>query len=218
MKLRLSELERARKHPKAIAASQFQSPTGIRPTFVGYWVLAARLYHKLFKINDSQCVQNAHDYFLQHCRAKLMNRQNFDSQISLYSARLDEYIADYVKLNQPVVQTNKRIEFKKIPGHFVSGAIGRLDMIPTGGFAATNFELGASDWKSQLRARIIQQAVADELGRLPSEIRVGVYCIGSGNHDYVTFSTAEIQEAIAELEDILTAVEIEVKRLKRPKP
>ena len=181
-------------------------------------MLAARLYHKLFKMNDAQCVQKAHDYFLQHCRAKLMKRSNFDQQISLYSGRLDNYIADYLTLNQPVVQTNKRVQFNQIRGHFVSGAIGRLDMIPAGGFAATNFELKASDWKSQLRTPIIQQAIADELGRPPSEVRVGMYCIVSGNHEYVTLSTTEIQQAIVELENVLYTVETEVKRLKRSKP
>jgi hypothetical protein len=218
VRLRLSELERARKRPKAVAAAQFQPGKGIRPTFGGYWVLAARLYHKLFKMNDALCVQKAHDYFLQHCRAKLMNRANFDHEIALYSGRLDDYIADYLTLNQPVVQTNKRVQFKKITGHFVSGAIGRLDMIPAGGFAATNFELKASDWKSQLRTPIIQQAIADELNRPSSEIRVGMYCIASGNHEYVTLSAADIQQAIAELENVLNTVETEVKRLKRSKP
>jgi len=77
----------------------------------------------------------AHDYFLQHCRAKLMKRADFDRQIALYSRRLDEYIADFLTLDQPVVQTNKRVRFNRITGHVVSGAIGRLDMIPSGGFA-----------------------------------------------------------------------------------
>jgi hypothetical protein len=169
-------------------------------------------------MNDAQCVQKAHDYFLQHCRAKLMNRADFDREIALYSGRLDDYIADYLKLNQPVVQTNKRVQFNKISGHFVSGAIGRLDMIPARGFAATNFELRASNWKSQLRTPIIQQAIADEFGRPPSEIRVGMYCIASGDHEYVTLSAAEIQKAIAELENVLNMVEFEVRRLKRSKP
>lgn len=198
-----------------MAAARFQTFKGIQPTFGGYWVLAARLYHKLFKVNDPQCVQKAHDYFLQHCRAKLMKRPRFDDEIALYSGRLDDYIADYEKLNQPVVQTNKRVQFDKIAGHLVSGAIGRLDIIPAGGFAATNFELTASDWKSQLRTPIIQQALADELGRPLSGIRVGMYCIASGNHEYVTLSDAEIQKAVAELENVLSMVETEMKRLKR---
>ncbi len=147
-----------------------------------------------------------------------MKRADFDREIALYAGRLDDYVADYLKLNQPVVQTNKRVQFNKIAGHLVSGAIGRLDMIPTGGFAATNFELRASNWKSQLRTPIIQQAIADELGRPPSEIRAGMYCIASGDHEYVTLSATEIQKAIAELENVLNMVETEVKRLKRSKP
>ena len=217
MKLSLSQLESARRRPKFVAAAQLRTFKGMRPTFAGYWGFAVKLYHKLVKANDPQSVQKAQDYLLQHCRAKLSQDPNFDSKIALYTNRLNEYFASHARLNQPTIQTNKRIQFTKIPGHLVSGTIGRLDIIPAGGFAATNFEERGSDWKSQLRIPIIQQALADELGRHRGEIRVGMYCIESGSHEYITLPDAVIQKGISELKNVLDAVEVEIERLRRLK-
>ena len=214
MKLSLSQLERARRAPKSVAAAQLREFGGIKPTFAGYWVFAAKLYHKLAKANDRRALKKAHDYFLQHCRLKLSSDPDFDNRVGLFSRRLDEYVQNHSMLGQPTVQTNKRVLFGDIPGHLISGTIGRLDIVPAGGFAATNYEAKASDWKSQLRTAIIQQALAQELGRSFSEIRVGMYCIDAGEHEYVTLDEAAIQAAIAELTKVLNSVESEVQKLR----
>jgi hypothetical protein len=200
-----------------VAAAHFQRFGGLRPTFPGYWVFSAKLYHKLLKANDPKAVQKSHDYFLEHCRTKLTNDPDFDAKISAYSKRLDHYIDDYVRLNQPTVRTNKRVQFNGISGHMISGSIGRLDILPVGGFAATNFELRASDWKTHLRTALIQKALADELCRDLTEIQVGMYCIQSGNHEYVSLSDREIEKAVAESAVVVNAVDGEIKRLRRAK-
>lgn len=213
MRLPLSQLERARRRPKAFAAAQIAGFKGMRPTFFGYWVFAAKWYHKFVKINDPRGAEKAHDYLLQHCRAKLSNDAAFDSKMAQYATQLDRYIESHTKLNQPTIQTNKRVQMKVEPNHLVSGTIGRLDIIPAGGFAATNFELRPSDWQAHLRTPIIQQALAEELGRSSSEIQVGMYCIESGEHEYVSLSATEIQDAVKELEKVLNSVQSEMKKL-----
>ena len=218
MRLTLSQLETARKRPRAFAAAQFGTFSGIRPTFFSFWVFAAKLYHKLLKNNDPRSAEKAHDYLLQHCRAKLSHDPNFDSKLTFHASKLDEYIASHAALNQPTVQTNKRVVFKNIPGHLVSGLVGRLDIIPAGGFAATNFAARKSNWQRELRTAIIQYSLADELRRPLSEVRVGMYCIDAGDHDYVCLSEGEVNQAIQELADVMNRINAEIRRLRQAKP
>ena len=217
MKLSLSQLERARRHPKAFAAAQLSKFRGIRPTFFGYWVFAAKLYHKLLKANDPRALQKAQDYLLEHCRAKLSSDDDFDEKIALYSKRLGEYIASHATLQQPTIQTNKRIEFSGVAGHTISGVIGRLDIIPGGGFAATNFELRPTNWQDHLRTAITQRTLANDLGRSPSKIQVGMYCLEMRSHDYVSLSDNQIEKSITESARVLNTVDAELKVLKRAK-
>jgi hypothetical protein len=214
VKLSLSQLERARKRPKAFAAAQLGSFGGIRPTFFGFWVFAAKLYHKLVKANDAQALQKADEYLLEHCRAKFSTDEDFDSKITLYSKRLSEYTASHAALNQPTIQTNKRVQFSEVPGHTISGLVARLDVIVTGGIAATNFELRGTNWPSELRTAIIQKALSDELRRPIADVRVGMYCLEQGKHDYVCLSEQDVHRAISESANVLQVVDTEIKRLK----
>ena len=217
MRLSLSQLEAARKRPGAFAAAQLGTFSGIRPTFFSFWVFAAKWYHKLLKDNDPRSAEKAHDYLLQHCRAKLSNDPDFDTKLAFHARKLDEYIASHAALNQPTVQTNKRVLFKNIPGHLVSGVVGRLDIVPTGGFAATNFTARRSNWQKELRTAIIQYSLAEELRRPLSEISVGMYCIEAGDHDYVCLSDTAVNKAVQELGNVLNRVDAEIKRLRRAK-
>jgi hypothetical protein len=218
MKLTLSELERARKEPKKFAASKLQNFGGFRATFPMYLVHAAKLYHSLKANNDPNAKREALSYFNQHCQAKLFNDQDFDRKLLRFASKLDAYIASYDALNYPFVQVNKRVEFDKIVGHFVSGRVDRLDINPAGGYVATNFEASASDWKYRLRFPIAQKALADELGCAASEVQVGMFCIETGAHSYVTVPDSDIAAAVSELGTLLNAVESEYQRLRRARP
>jgi len=207
-------LERARKEPKKFAESKIGGFGGLRPTFSMYWVLAAKLYHKLKADNEPNARQKAVAYFNQTCQSKLGNNKDFNRKVPQLAGKLDDYIASYAGLNCGFVQANKRVVFDKIPGHFVSGRIDRFDIDPTGGYLATNFETISSDWSSRLRVPILQQALADELGCPASEIKVGVFCVETANHDYVSVSDADIASAVRELETLLNVIESELRRLR----
>ena len=215
MNLSLFELERARKDPKRAAVLKLRKFGGLKPTFPMYWIYAAKLFHKLKAQNDSQAETQAIQYFSQHCQSKLFDNSEFDQKLLTYSRKLQKYFKNYTDLGYPTVQTNKAVQFDDIFGHFISGKIARLDIIPSGGFAATNFEARPSDWRTQLRVPIIQKALANELRCPASEVQVGMYCIESGKHDYITCSDTKISDAVAELQNILTVIEAEKKRLRR---
>jgi hypothetical protein len=218
MKLTLSQLERARREPKKFAASMLRTNGGMRPTFPMYWVHAAKLYHRLRAKNDPNAEGEALSYFTQHCQAKLFNEPDFGRKLSQFAGKLDVYIASYNALNYPFVQVNKRVEFDKIAGHIISGRVDRLDINPGGGYVATNFEASESDWKYRLRVPITQQALANELGCPPSEVKIGMFCIETGSHSYVTIPNSDIEGAVSELKTLLNTVEAEYQRLRKSKP
>lgn len=217
MKLSLSELERARKEPKKFAASKLRKFMGMRPTFPMYWVLAAKAYHRLKAGNDPEADRKSVDYFAQQCEAKLAQDPDFEAKLLQNIDKLRIYFASYAALNCPLVQVNKRVVFDALPGHYLSGRVDRLDLDPSGGYVATNFESSASDWKTRLRIPITQQALANELGCRVSEVRVGIYCVETSYHSYVRLKEAEIKQAVTELEALMGRVEAEVRRLRESK-
>ena len=180
-----------------------------------FWVRAAKLYHRLKAQNFPDAHQQAVGHFAQHCQAKLFADPEFNRKILAFAGKLDIYISQYQQLGWPFVQTNKRVQFSRLPGHLVSGSIGRLDINPAGGYFATNFEAKSSDWKHQLRVAITQQALADELGCSSTEVEVGMYCIESGKHDQVCMPDEQIQQATREVESILGLVAAEFKRVQQ---
>lgn len=214
MNLSFFELERARRDPKKVASAKLRKFAGLKPTFPMYWMYAAKLYHKLMEQNDVDAETQAVQYLSQHCIAKLSGTSGFEEKLLTYSRKLENYFERYTELKRPTIQTNKRVHFDSIFGHFVSGKVARLDMIPSGGFAVTNFETHTSDWKGQLRIPIIQRAVADELRCSTSDVQVGIYCMETEKHDYVTCSNAQVNAAIKELQVILAVIEAEVNRLR----
>jgi hypothetical protein len=89
-----------------------------------------------------------------------------------------------------------------------SGQLGRLDLVPTGGYVAWLFkadDLGS--WERELRMPLIQETVAGTLLRVPtSEVQVGVYAFSVKQVALRTFADREIQEARRELDRLVRAM------------
>jgi len=218
MKFSFSELERARKEPKKFAASKLKAITGFRSTFPMYWILAAKYYHKLRATNNPNAKRDTLRHFTQQCQEKLSLSKGFNSKLLQYGDQLDAYITSYESLNYPFVKTNKRVEFRKIHGNILSGRIDRIDINPAGGYVATNFEATASDWETRLRIPITQRALAEEFGCPASEIQVGMFCIESAKHSYVTLPDSDINSAVSEVGTVLNSVETELRILRTKAP
>jgi hypothetical protein len=89
-----------------------------------------------------------------------------------------------------------------------SGQLGRLDLVPAGGYVAWLFRKGElGDWERELRMPLIQGIVSDSLLRVPaSEVQVGVYAIAAKEVALRTFADSEIKDARSELDHLVVAM------------
>ena len=89
-----------------------------------------------------------------------------------------------------------------------SGQLGRLDLVPTGGYVAWLFkEDDLGEWEGELRMPLIQQTVAHTLLSVPpSEVQVGVYAFSVRQVALRIFTDREIQEARRELDRLVCAM------------
>lgn len=202
-KIPFGELEEASRNPGAYR-SKLENPTEKKmgATYVG------ALRQTIFRFHARGDYQEAHVYLenrLTHPR--LTNATKRAATLDQFDWYVDEYTARAWVLSQ--TQLRLVIPLSRGPGDLIcSGEVARLDVVPTGGYAAWLFSSSFSpDWRTELRMPLVQGAVAQHVLRVPfQEVQVGIYGFNAhvaGTHQY---SDVEIIEARTGLDNLLATM------------
>jgi hypothetical protein len=119
------------------------------------------------------------------------------------------YTEEYVNRGWPTFEAQLRVLIplpsRVPPDLFCSGEISRVDMMPARGYAAWLLRSrGGEGWAHELRMPLIQGALAQNLGVPASEVRVGIYSFEEQFIDLHGYSQIEVDQAYADLDDLLT--------------
>jgi hypothetical protein len=86
----------------------------------------------------------------------------------------------------------------------ISGEISRMDIEPSGGYAAWLFRNNdVQDWQRELRMPLIQETLAHEMGVPLEGVIVGVYGFRRRVVQHRTYSVGEVRLAYSSLGDLL---------------
>lgn len=199
-RLPLRELEEALKNPSAYRAKLEQSAESTYgATYFGALRDAILKYHKDY--ND-----------IAQTRAYLevrLNRFKDSIRSSETMEQLEWYIEDYVSRGWPMFETRMRVVIPlpqwALPNLVCSGEVARVDVIPTGGYAAWLIRSrGVDDWFHELRMPLIQGTVSESILKVPvSEVSIGIYSFAEQFVDLRSYSQPEIDQAYSKLADLL---------------
>ena len=89
--------------------------------------------------------------------------------------------------------------------HF-GGIVARVD-ITQNGYRAVLFVSYDNSWKNQLRMSLIQLAIAEQSGRTPAEVRVGLHDLDGNQTTDGAFPSSKRQAALSEFLSIGTVVQ-----------
>lgn len=201
MKLAFSQLESARKNPARFASGFSGTGGGYfnSNNFRTYLLAAINRFHR------GESKKQVLDFFEDRCRTKLALRRQFKGRLAHYTRVLSDYCEGFPSQGCQFVESNK-VTSLILGTHTITGKIDRFDVrIPTG-YRATAGQLYETDWGSELRWPLIQQAIAQEINCPATEVEVGVFCFENGQYEYKTFTAAEITAAQSEADSLLTTV------------
>jgi len=197
IKLKLSELEEARRDPVKYR-SNIGKPRGHAAW--GYFNAlreAIRQYHK-----SGDNASAGHSYLEE----KLDNFSNHRKSLDTVN-QLAWYIEEYKKHGW-IARETYRVITVPINNDEIqvrcTGEICRLDLILSGGYGVWQFRSkNPEGWKNELRMPIIQGVTAQLLGVSPAEIMMGTVSFEERYIDTCSFSSEEIDSAFHEFINLL---------------
>jgi hypothetical protein len=199
----LRELEEVRANPAAYRRKLLTPSTiRFRASYFGALRDAISRYHR------TNCdAQQAREYLQRRLRS-FSNPRRCDEMIE----QLEWYISEVEGRRWPTFQVRPNVSVPLTTRGNTplscSGQLGRLDLVPAGGYVAWLFRRGdLRDWEDELRMPLIQETVAHTLLSVPaSEVQVGVYAFSVRQVALRTFADREIQEARRELDRLVRAM------------
>jgi len=173
MRLALGAIEEALVNPAAFRA---RADAGEQTQF-GY-TYASALRNAIYRYHSTGDREDAAEYLeatIQKSK-KLRSTKRRSETID----QLDWYVEQHAALGWPTFDTRVRISIPVPPRAAVSltctGEVGRIDMVPRGGYAAWLFASSVRpEWRYELRLPLLQVALAATLGVPNNEIQVGIY-------------------------------------------
>lgn len=193
MRLALGQLEDARQDPAGYRARMNSArPGSFGDTYMGALRQAIFLYHKTAQAGQ------AHTY-LQH-RLDRSKRLTSVSRRADTLDQLDWYTDEHQSRAWPTFQCALRLVVPLPAGPagdlVCSGEIMRVDLVPSGGYAA--WLMGSElilQWNTQLRFPIIQSALAGTLGVSIDNVSVGIYDFANRQIESRQYSEQEVRSA-----------------------
>lgn len=120
---------------------------------------------------------------------------------------LEWYADDFLRRGWPIFENRLRVVVPQTISSNLrcSGEATRLDIVPSGGYAAwVTKASGADSIFDELRMRLIQYTVANEKLSVPiHEVQVGVYSFEERFIQLHTYSIEEINQAYMDFEDLI---------------
>jgi hypothetical protein len=194
MRLALGAIEAALANPAAFRA---QAEAGDGGGF-GY-TYASALRNAIYRYHSTRDRDDAVEYLEESIQnsQKLKSPQRRAETVD----QLEWYIEQHAALGWPTFDTRVRISIP-VPARAAdsltcTGEVGRIDMIPTGGYAAWLFASNVSaDWRDELRMPLLQGTLADTTLAVPTnEIQVGIYDFSARDAFSTTFADSAIRSA-----------------------
>lgn len=198
-RLPLGDLEEARRDPGAYrrkldAAEQKRFGN----TYIG------ALRNAIYRYHRTQDADDAGRYLEDRLAAFGSARRNAETL-----DQLDWYIDDITRRGWPAFQTGLRVAVplppEISPDLTCTGQVDRVDVVPSGGYAAWLFRSKAgTGWADELRMPILQHVLANQILNVPlDEIRVGIYAFQDQWADSRCYSEAEAEAAYGGFENLL---------------
>jgi hypothetical protein len=119
---------------------------------------------------------------------------------------LTDYAKWFSKAGIIIADSNVTLNYPTKGFWHLGGIIARVDITPNG-YRAVLFEAFDNSWKSQLRMPLIQLAIAEQFGRPPAEVRVGLHDLDGNATTDGAFSSSQRQAALTEFLGIGTVVQ-----------
>lgn len=166
------------------------------------------LRQTIFRFHDTGDFQEARIYLenrLANSKLRSMIRK---------AATVDQfewYADEYATRGWPLSQTKLRLRVPLPRGPvdlYCSGEVARLDIVPTGGYAAWLFcgPLNPA-WRNELRMPLVQATVAEQVLGVPTdEVQIGIYSFQAQVVDLHRYSLSEIGDAKSALDQLLASM------------
>lgn len=192
----LSELRSAFSNPtKYVGSFTGKSGSG-GPSKYGMFL------HAVGELHRTDDLQKAQDYLREKIEGNFTNIADLPD----YARRLQVYAREFRQLGNTFVRVRDNVSVP-IPNEFndfvVSGQAARIDLVPSGGYAAWVFVRDVPDWAVDPRLPLMQFAYAGKLGVEIDEVLVGIYDFEFGRHSSQRFTSAQINKARRELRGLL---------------
>jgi hypothetical protein len=138
---------------------------------------------------------------LRQANAKLEEyiEKNFKDTKRILRIRdqLAEYASWHSKSGIVTADSNVTLNFPFQGTWHLGGIVSRVDVLGTG-YRAVLFETFDETWRSQLRMPLIQSAIAEQFGRPPEEVRVGLQDLNGNATVESTYGKAKRKAALTE--------------------
>jgi hypothetical protein len=195
-KISHKHLEACRVSPKAWALSQTLG--GGFATF-GYKQALGNAICVLHRSGDLKSAEAKLQEFIDRHFTNAKKIETMCDQLSAYAAWLSE--ADII-----IADSNVTLNLPHKGIWHLGGLVARIDVTQSG-YRAVLFESFDTTWKQQLRMPLIQLGIAEQYGRPPAEVRVGIHDLAGNVTAETGFGTAKRQAALSEFQSIGTIVQ-----------
>jgi hypothetical protein len=207
MKLSHGKLELARVNLAAVIRSLVPGAEPKRSGMYTYWQYAVHSYH-----NHGQDRRLAARHFETLCARNLKDNSRNQRRIATHKEYLDQYFDEFESSDHHLVDSRARVSIEVSPDLTVTGIVPRIDLSGSSGYAACLFAKETLPWKDELRFPLLQHHLSDLFGVKVEDVKVGIYCLTGGGHEFVSYSNEEINACIAEVAKIGKALVREMKR------
>ena len=196
-KLKLSELEEARRNP-----TEFRANIG-KPKGHGTWGYFNALREAIRQFHKSGDNASAGHSYLEEKLDSFANHRKSLNTVNQFAWYIEEYKKQGWIAREMYRVITVPINNDDIQVH-CTGEICRLDLILTGGYGVWQFRSkGPDGWRNELRMPIIQGVTAKLLGVPPSEIMIGIVSFEERCIDTYIYSNDKINAAFDEFTNLV---------------
>jgi hypothetical protein len=192
MKISHGQLELFRANPVAFVARQhpqfFNGPSMFR-----MWQYALK---KIHSDDVDTAAEYLHDTIISNFKVNNRNQQRLDDLVE----DLYRYAAAFKSLGHVAVEVLKPMTFIISSKLTIAGEITRLDLVPSGGYAAFVLSREAGEkWRREIRFPLIRAHYAKKLNCSLNEVSVGIYSLPDRTHHLQQFTVRRVRAAQDEI-------------------
>lgn len=201
MRISHSSLETIRKNPKQyIKDSHSNNPSIFSFSAYRLFQFAVRQYH-----NNSGNRSIAIEYFERMFRKKFKQNHQNERKLIVFLDYLTTYFDSYDLLGNHANEVGTKINIDLGAGNCICGEVFRVDIVVKGTFryAVYLFIKEEMSWENELRMPLLQQYFSKVYACSLNEVSVGVYCLSTGEHESICFSSKIIARANREIANII---------------